>query len=294
MTKISTLNENETLQIKDKKLEQVSLSGERAAFGAKNVSFENATFEDGESPLKHAENIVLDETNFKWKYPLWYSKNVRMKGGTIFEAGRAGIWYTDSISLEDVVVEAPKEFRRCTSISLVNVHFTNAQETLWNCTGVSMKDVYAKGDYFAMGSSDMKIEGLTLVGNYPFDGAKNVEIRNSKLISKDSFWNAENIVIYDSYISGQYFGWNSKNVTLVNCTVESEQGFCYMENLVMKNCTLLNTNLAFEYSTVDVEVTNKIDSVKNPLSGTIRAKDIGELIFDEDKVESAATKVIVG
>ncbi|MCR5723504.1 MAG: DUF3737 family protein [Treponema sp.] len=286
------MNENECKRISDATIEQQTLTGERAAFMAKDAVFVNATFADGESPLKHSENITLTGTNFSWKYPLWYAKNITMKNGTIFEMGRAGIWYTDNISLENVVVEAPKEFRRCHGVALKNVQFSNAAETFWNCDGVTMKDVYAKGDYFAMGSSNMNIENFTLVGNYPFDGVKNVEIRNSKLISKDSFWNSENITIYDSYISGEYFGWNSKNITLVNCTVESLQGFCYIENLVLKNCTLLNTNLAFEYSTVDVDVTNKIDSVKNPKGGTIRAKEIGEIIMEPEKVDVTKTTII--
>lgn len=59
----------------------------------------------------------------------------------------------------------------------------------------------------------------------------------------------ENIVA-----KGDYFGWNSKNITLIGCTVESEQGMCYMDNIVMKDCKLLNTNLAFEYATVDAQI----------------------------------------
>ena len=286
------MNENEVNRIADTEISQQTLTGERAAFMAQNASFVNSTFEEGESPLKHSKNITLTGTNFKWKYPLWYANNVTMKNGTIFDMGRAGIWYTDNISLEHVVIEAPKEFRRCKTVSLTDVHFSNAAETLWHCDDVTMQDVYAKGDYFAMNASNMRIDNLTLVGNYPFDGVKNIEVRNSKLISKDSFWNSENVTIYDSYISGEYFGWNSKNVTLVNCTVESLQGFCYIENLVLKNCTLINTNLAFEYSTVDATVTSRIDSVKNPLSGTIRAKEIGEIILEPEKVDVTKTCII--
>lgn len=57
---------------------------------------------------------------------------------------------------------------------------------MWNCQDVVLNDVMAKGDYFAMNSKDMKIDGLTLYGNYSFDGVKNVEIKNSKLLSKDA------------------------------------------------------------------------------------------------------------
>ena len=67
---------------------------------------------------------------------------------------------------------------------------------------------------------------------------------------------------------------------------------CYIDHLVMKNCKLLNTTLAFEYSTVDAEITGKIDSVMNPSSGVIRADSIDELIVEKDKVDPLKTKII--
>ena len=113
------------------------------------------------------------------------------------------------------------------------------------------------------------------------------------MLSKDSFWNSENITVYDSYISGEYLGWNSKNLTLINCTVESLQGMCYIDNLTMKNCKLINTSLAFEYSTVDADITSKIDSVMNPSGGIIRAEHIDTLIMEADKIDKTKTKIIV-
>ena len=154
-----------------------------------------------------------------------------------------------------------------------------------------MERVTAKGDYFAMNSRNMKLKDFELVGNYSFDGVKNMEIRNAKMLSKDAFWNSENVTVYDSFISGEYLGWNAKNLTLINCTIESLQGMCYIENLVMKNCRLLNTTLAFEYSTVDVEIKGKIDSVMNPSGGTIQADCIEELIMEKDKVDLDKTVI---
>ena len=168
----------------------------------------------------------------------------------------------------------------------------NALETLWHCTDVTLDHVMAKGDYFAMDCENMKIRDFQLAGNYSFDGAKNVEIHNAKLLSKDAFWNSENVTVYDSVISGEYLGWNSKNLTLINCTIESLQGMCYIENLVMKNCKLVNTTLAFEYSTVDVEIQGGIDSVINPTSGVIRADSIETLIMEPERVNPADTEII--
>lgn len=249
-------------------------------------------FGEGESPLKESRDITLEGSIFQWKYPLWYSKNIAVKDGTWAEMARAGVWYTDDMTVERALIEAPKNFRRCRRLTLKEVALPNALETLWHCTDVTLDHVMAKGDYFAMDCENMKIQDFQLAGNYSFDGAKNVEIHNAKLLSKDAFWNSENVTVYDSVISGEYLGWNSKNLTLINCTIESLQGMCYIENLVMKNCKLVNTTLAFEYSTVDVEIQGGIDSVINPTSGVIRADSIGTLIMEPERVNPADTEII--
>ncbi len=273
-------------------IKQEFLTGERALFQGKDLDIYDTIFADGESPLKESRNITLNGSMFKWKYPLWYSKNITVENCTLFEMARAGIWYTDNITMTDTLVEAPKNFRRCKGVALKNVSFPNAAETLWSCDDVTMEHVSARGDYFAMNSTNMKIQNFELVGNYSFDGGKNIEIRNARMLSKDSFWNTDHVTVYDSFISGEYLGWNAKNLTLINCTIESLQGMCYIDNLEMKNCKLINTTLAFEYSTVDAEITSKIDSVLNPSGGCIRAESIGELILEKDKIDPGKTKII--
>lgn len=275
-----------------KKYTEQKFVGERALFQSRDLELSYCSFADGESPLKESRDITADNCLFQWKYPFWYCQNVKVEDSVFFEMARAAIWYTDNLAMKNITYEAPKGFRRCSHVTLEEVTLPNAEETLWNCTHVTMKNVMAKGPYFGMGSSDMEIDGLTLYGNYSFDGGKNITIRNSRLLSKDAFWNCDHVTIYDSFISGQYFGWNSKNITLINCTVESDQGMCYMENIVMKNCKLLNTDLAFEYATVDAEITSEIDSVKNPVSGIIRAKEIKEVIFDNPDVQQENTTII--
>lgn len=268
------------------------LRGERALFHASEMVIENTIFEDGESPLKESSNIELSGCMFKWKYPLWYCRNIVAKDCKWFDMARAGVWYTDNITVENAMIEAPKNFRRCKGLTLKNVDFFDAKETLWSCDGVILEQVTAKGDYFAMNSSNMKISKLKLDGNYSFDGCKNLEIRDSVLLSKDAFWNSENVTVYDSFISGEYLGWNAKNLTLINCTIESLQGMCYIDNLVMINCKLINTTLAFEYSSCDVQITGKVDSVLNPAGGSIKADRIGTLILQKDKIDISKTKII--
>ncbi len=267
-------------------------TGERALFHSENVKIQDAIFDDGESPLKESSGLDLLGCAFKWKYPLWYCNDVRATDCKWFEMARAGVWYTNNIVVENALIQAPKNFRRCNGLTLKNVDFFKAEETLWSCTNVVMENVSAKGNYFAMNSSDMKITDLRLDGNYSFDGGKNIEVHNSVLLSKDAFWNSENVTVYDSYISGEYLGWNSKNLTLINCTIESLQGLCYIDNLVMKNCKLINTTLAFEYASVDAQINGAVDSVMNPTSGTIKADKIGTLIIQKDLIDPSKTQII--
>ena len=274
-----------------KEYKQQRFTGERALFAAKDVRIVDSIFDDGESPLKEACGVELFNSMFRWKYPLWYAKDVMVRDCTWFEMARAGVWYTENITVENALLQAPKNFRRCQNVTLTNVTFSHAEETLWNCCKVKLKNVFAKGHYFAMNCEDMEIDALRLDGNYSFDGAKNITIRNSHLLTKDAFWNSENVTVYDSFISGEYLGWNAKNLTLVNCTIESLQGMCYIENLKLVNCKLINTTLAFEYASVEADVVSPIDSVLNPLSGTIRAPEIGELILERDRIDPEQTRI---
>ena len=267
--------------------------GERALFGSRELKLSGCVFCEGESPLKESSAIELDECIFEWKYPLWYCNGAAVNKCSWYEMGRAGVWYTDDISVKDSVIEAPKNFRRCRNVKISDTTFSYAAETLWSCDGVELDNVtVSRGDYLLMNSSNIRVNGLKLSGNYSFDGARNAEIRNSTLMTKDAFWNSENVTVYDSFISGEYLGWNSKNLRLVNCTIESLQGMCYIENLVMENCRLINTTLAFEYSSVDADISSSVESVFNPSSGTIKAERIGDLIIEKDRIDPSKTKIV--
>lgn len=265
---------------------------ERALFGVRDAEINGCVFESGESPAKECRNLKVTESLFRYKYPFWYCKNIDLDRVTFFEMARAGIWYTDHLSMSNSIVEGPKNFRRCHDITLDNVLFSNALETLWSCEQVRLSNVKARGPYFAMNCRDVTVNGLDLIGDYSFDGAVNVEVNDSHLASKDAFWNTENVTVRNSFITGEYLGWNAKNLTLIDCTVESLQGMCYVENLVMKNCRLINTTLAFEYADVQADIRGTVDSVFNPGKGTIKADRINHLVIQKDRIDPALTRIL--
>lgn len=267
--------------------------GERPLFGSDRMLINRCTFKDGESPLKESRNLEILNSSFEWKYPIWYCKNVDVKSTHFKEGSRAGIWYTDDIKVADCRIDSPKNFRRCNRVGLFNIEFTDAKETLWSCTDVTIDTVSVNDDYFAMNCTGIRANNLTVNGHYPFDGCKDVYISSSTLDTKDAFWNCRDVYVKDSVIKGEYIGWNSENITFENCTIESLQGLCYIKNLKMINCRLENTTLAFEYSTVDADITTKIDSIINPSGGRIVCRGVGELIIEEDKVDPSATEIVI-
>ena len=81
-----------------KMVQQELLTGERALYHARDLEINDSTFADGESPLKESKNIILNNSIFKWKYPMWYSSNIKVNNSVLLETARSGIWYTNDIT----------------------------------------------------------------------------------------------------------------------------------------------------------------------------------------------------
>lgn len=277
-----------------KLIENETFEGERACFSSSEISFKNCIFQNGESPLKESSNLDLDQIVFKYKYPLWYSKNIVVKNSTFELMSRSGIWYTENIELNNCKVDAPKEFRRSKDIKIIDTDFSIAEETMWSCENIEIKNSHIVGDYFGMNSKNIYLENVVIDGNYCFDGGENIEAHNCVFNSKDSFWNAKKVIVYDSTIVGEYLSWNSKDITFINCKIESHQGLCYMENVKLVNCTLSNSDLVFEYcSNIEADIKSNVDSIKNPISGHIKVDSVGEIILDPTFIDPSLTKIEV-
>ena len=270
-----------------------TLTGERAAFKAKDTIFSFCRFEDGESPIKEAHNVEVLNSSFAYKYPLWYGREIKVRNSALEAGERAGIWYSKDVSFEDCIIDGVKNFRKCGALLIKRCVFANAEETLWWNEGVELDQVEVRNAaYFGMGSKRLKINKLVLQGNYAFDGCEDLLIENSTLDTKDAFWNCKKITLKNCRIKGEYFGWNSEEVTLIHCHVESHQGFCYMKKVTLVDCEVENSDLTFEYcSEINADITSKLDSLKNPLSGKIRAKEIGEIILDDDAIDHSLTEI---
>lgn len=263
--------------IKDKEF-----GGERPLFGSRNLSLENVTIHAGESALKCCANIEADNCRFEGKYPFWHVDGFTVNKCLFTPGARAALWYSRNLVMTDTQVDAPKMFREMDGIVLRNVNIPDAEETLWHCANVDIKNVKVeKADYLFMHSHDIKIEDWEQHGNYSFQYCRNVEIRNAVIHSKDAFWGTENVTIYDSELHGEYLGWHSHRLHLVRCKISGTQPLCYCHDLILEDCEFApDCDLAFEDSEVKATVNSEITSVKNPKSGEIHAKGYGEIIID--------------
>lgn len=256
--------------------------GERPLFASHGLELENVTVHAGESALKCCSDIVARHCRFEGKYPFWHVKGFEISDCVFTPGARAALWYSSGLRMTDTRVDAPKMFREMDGIELTNVIIPDAQETLWHCRNVNLKNVEVRNaDYLFMHSGNITIDKYRQEGNYSFQYCRNVTIRNAEIHSKDAFWNTENVTVVDSVLSGEYLGWHSKSLHLVRCRISGTQPLCYCDNLVMEDCTFdPDADLAFEDSDVRATILSHVTSIKNPRTGSISLPSVGELIID--------------
>ena len=269
--------------------------GERPLYTLHDARLENVTIHLGESSIKESGNIEAEDCTFEGKYVFWECRGFKTTNCLYRESARSSLWYSQDGTLVNCRVEAPKMFRRMKGIHIEGCTFTNAQETLWDCDDVVIKNSRIENaDYLGMHTNNVRIENYHQEGNYSFQYSKNVEIKNALLNSKDAFWECENVTLIDCEINGEYLGWYSKNLRLIRCHITGEQPLCYCENLYMEDCMMgEDANLAFEYSTIQARIKGKVHSIKNPTSGNIEVDSVGEIIIDENQKSPANCKIKV-
>lgn len=276
-----------------KLIKDTEFGGERPLFATHGLRLENVTIHAGESALKCCSDIEVRNCVFEGKYPFWHTDGFKVDKCLFTPGARAALWYSTGCVMTDTQVDAPKMFREMDGIDLRNVRIPDAQETLWHCRNVKLRNVEVeKADYLFMHSDNIDIENYRQQGNYSFQYCNNVIIRNADIDSKDAFWNTKDVTVYDSTLNGEYLGWHSRNLRLVRCKISGTQPLCYCKNLVLEDCTFGDdADLAFEDSELNAVVNSHIVSVKNPRTGSIKAKSIGEIIIDKNILAPADCEI---
>lgn len=260
---------------------------ERALYNLTDCRVEDCIFDgpaDGESAFKEARDIDVKSCDFRLRYPFWHVKNFVISECTMSDTCRAALWYAEDGRIVQSSLGGIKALRECRNISLSGCDIISP-EFGWKSSDILMSDCIVESEYLFLDSKNITLKNVKMKGKYSFQYIENLNIDNSEFNTKDAFWHTKNTTVSNSVIKGEYLGWYSENLTLINCHIIGTQPLCYCKNLKLTDCTMEDCDLAFEYSSVDATIKGHIDSVKNPLSGTITADSVGEIIRDNPVME---------
>ena len=238
---------------------------------------------DGESVLKEARDVGVENCRFSLRYPLWHVQGFKLRNSSMDELTRAAIWYACDGEITDSVLGGIKAVRECHNIAISGSQIVS-QEFGWKSSNISLKGSSVTAEYLFFDSRDVTLENVQMKGKYSFQYMENLEIRNSYLDTKDAFWHSKNVTVVDSTLKGEYLAWFSEGLTLINCHIIGTQPLCYCKGLKLVDCTMEATDLSFEYSEVEAEIKGHVDSIKNPKCGHITADSVGEIIMTDDVV----------
>jgi len=276
--------------------EALTLDEERALYGLNGAEVIRCKFEgpaDGESALKECRNVHLTDCDLRLRYPLWHVSGGSMTDCRMTDTCRAALWYDDGMTLRNCDFGGIKALRECRNMVIEGGTGTST-EFGWMCHDLRIRDFALTSEYPFLNTTDAEFDGFRLKGKYSFQYVKNVVMRNCILDTKDAFWHAENVTVYDSVVKGEYLAWYASNIRFVRCKISGTQPFCYCKGLILEDCTMEGCDLSFENSEVTATVNGHIYSVKNPVSGSITADSIGEIIIDEFKWEGECPITVKG
>ena len=260
---------------------------ERALYHLQDTQVIDCTFAgpaDGESALKEARNVKLENCSFSLRYPLWHVERFHLHDSKMDEKTRAAIWYAVDGKITESDLSGIKALRECKNIHLRDCNVVS-QEFGWKCDTISVTDSKIDSEYLFLDSKNVKLDHVQMKGKYSFQYMENLEIHNCFLNTKDAFWHSRNVTVVDSVVRGEYLGWFSENLTLINCRIIGTQPLCYCKNLRLQNCTMEDCDLAFEYSDVIANIQGHVDSIKNPKSGVIVVDSVGEVLMGDAVME---------
>lgn len=275
-------------------IENQTFDEERALYHLENTEVKNCIFagmKDGESVLKEARHIAVNNCRFSLRYPMWHVEEYTLKNSSLDELTRAPIWYSHHGIIDNCQITGIKILREC-SDTIVRNSQIDSPEFGWQCENITIKDSKINSEYMMLHSHHVKIDNLQFSGKYSFQYMNHLEITNSYLDTKDAFWHSQDVVVKDSVLKGEYLAWFSKGLTLINCKIIGTQPFCYCEDLKLINCEMIDCDLAFEYSDVEADIHSHVESIKNVKSGIIIVDSVGSII-NEDAIMETKGKVMI-
>lgn len=257
-----------------------SFDEERALYGKQHLHLIDCAFTgeaDGESAVKECSDVIAENCLCNLRYPFWHVHGLVIRKSDITENGRAALWYSDHIEITDTKMHGIKALRECHDVSVRNCDIIS-NEFGWFASDFAMEGCKLAGDYTMLHSHNVSARNVTFRGRYILQYMHDCVFEACDITSRDAFWHAQNVTVKNSVLRGEFLGWYSNHLTLDHCRILSSQPLCYCKNLKLVDCEVVDSDLCFENSEIDATIVTSVDSIKNPLSGTIRLPDLDELI----------------
>lgn len=265
-----------------------------ALYNLKNTDVLDCVFAGGaggESALKDARNVKLENCSFSMGYPLWHVETFHMHDSKMDEHTRAPMWYCRGGLITDSDIHGTKAVRECHDIAIRDCTVTS-EEFGWKSSNITVTDSTLSAQHLFLDSRSVTLDKVKISGEYAFQYMEDVTIRNSVLDTRDAFWHSKNVTLENCVVRGAYLGWFSEGLTLRNCKIVGAQPLCYCKDLTLENCTMEEASLAFEYSDVNATLIGHVDSVRNVRSGRIIADSVGEIIQTDTVMECTGTVTV--
>lgn len=256
---------------------------ERALYNIADETVVRCTFDgpaDGESALKECRRFTATACGFRLRYPLWHCHDFTIDDCRLSESCRAALWYDTNGTIQNSELNGIKALRECQRITVKGCK-SCSEELGWKCKELTLIDSEFNSQYFLLMSQGVTMRNCKMRGKYSFQYITDSIIENCELDTKDAFWHAKNVTVKNCFVKGEYLAWYAENITFDHCVIEGTQPLCYCKGLRLIDCKMNGCDLSFEYSDVQANIIGHIDSVKNPLGGTITADSIGEIIFGD-------------
>lgn len=260
---------------------------ERALYHLQHADVNSCVFSgpaDGESALKEARDVTLNDCSFSLRYPLWHVEGFSLNCCAMDKLTRAAIWYAKNGQIRNCNLGGIKALRECKNIT-IHDSVIHSMEFGWKSQDICLTDTKVEAEYLFFDCKNICLNRVEMKGKYSFQYVENLEIVDSYLDTKDAFWHAKNVTVRNSTVKGEYLAWFSEGLTLINCKIIGTQPLCYCKDLKLIDCTMEGTDLSFEYSDVEATVNGNILSVKNPRSGHITADSVGQIIVGDAVME---------
>ena len=257
---------------------------ERALYGSTGILVKECSFDgpaDGESALKESRNVYVEDCYFNLRYPFWHNDGIRITRSELTPLCRAALWYSNDIEISGSKLHGIKALRECNGVKIKNCDVIST-EFGWYSNNIIAEDTSFEGEYFMMRSKHLSFEKVSLKGKYSFQYIEDSTFDDCTFDTKDAFWHAKDVTVRNSVIKGEYLAWYCENVTFENCKIIGTQPLCYCKGLRLIDCEMLESDLSFERSEVEAELTSPVISIKNPRSGRICVPSVDEIIVDDE------------